>query len=306
MKKRFLPLLMLALVSFACEPSSEAETPAETQAPTPDEPQEPTYALNLNLVPDASWSVKEKRTEVTTLNPDAAAPAVSKVSTVITRKFNPQAVDKEQMLPINISYVGVYGEGSDGENKFLYDSNDPNTGPGNGLEHLLDTRLEVRLFPSTGQVVDIVGGKDMMERTTGQPDDAGRGDELFRQQLGAEFNFLPEDAVTIGDSWTRTGRFTSTYNVKYTSTYTLASVKGDRAVIDQATEITPIPTDELGEVLPVRYDLLGSASAKITLELSSGRVLQRESSSVMEGELVIEGGENQAVKIEIESYAESK
>lgn len=317
MKKFPLYLALVALVSLmGCqsEGGSSNDNPYDTTSTVQIEPT--TYELSFLLNADQSWQVKDKRMEIVTLRPGEKGENVSKTSTIITRKFNAKEMDRDQLIPITVTYKHVYGEGGGEEGKFLYDSNDPQSGPGNGLEYLMETQLDFRIAPATGQLVDLVGGDDLIERMTGGTGMQDFGNNMMKEQLSPDFFFMPENPVAEGASWQRTGRISSRYNVSYTSTYSLESISAEEVVISQETEIIPLPeaeanlsTGENGE--GIRHELTGTSSGEFTLNRNSGLVMLRSSTTQMEGERLLIGKdgvvtERIPIQIDIERYAETK
>ena len=290
--KHFHLFLLAGLLLFSLGCGEEKSDGGNGEDPTAEQQAgEPTYTLRYTLENDESWATKDQRIETTTLNPGSPEESITRLKTVIIRKYNSTGLDKENAQNITMTYTRVYAEyqGPDGE--WIYDSEVPIKGrqPTGGFEHMVGASMDLRLDRNSGKVFDLRGGNAIVERMTGDTNAAKLGDRIMTEQAMPEFQIFPDGPVPIGGTWEREGAFSSRYHVKYLNTYTLESRDGQTAVVKVSTEVSPLEAEKaiLGQGpngSAIRHELSGSSTETITVEEISGRVTIRTANTSLEGD----------------------
>lgn len=308
----FLLAAFLTLLLWSCESDSQSQSEGQEQA---EKAVEDTHTLQYTLENGESWMTKDQRVETTTLNAGTEEESVTRMKTVIVRKFHTNGIDKENAFNLTMTYNRVFAEYSGPGGEWMYDSEVPSTHrQAGGLEFLAGNSLEFRMDRATGQVFAMNGGNELLEKMTGDTSTAKLGNRLMLEQAMPEFYIFPDGDVPIGASWKRSGAFSSRYNVHYTNNFTLKSRDGQSAVLDISTGISPLEAEQAitgvgPDGSPIRHELVGTSTGQVTFESISGKTTSRSTTTEMSGDrlsLNTDGSEKGRTPIKITIQRDSE
>jgi hypothetical protein len=286
-------VLLLVLAAAGCTSESagpEGGTPNDstTQKNAATESESGTR-YSWKIEPGTSWSIKTLETTTTILNPGSANESRSANTVTILRKANYTALDKEMAMNLTISYLDIGSSKGEG-------------GKGSGTASANDSRLgkslEVRLEPSTGQVLGVRGATEIFKED-GMEKLADLADALYVEAFNSEFYIYPDGPVEVGGSWQRTGRLKLPYGLNVSHTYTLDKLMSKQGFLKRTSVFSP------GEALPGMpvYQLNGTSTADFNFDEATGLIYSRLENATLEG-TVSNNGKATPVRIELSTVSE--
>lgn len=115
-------------------------------------------------------------------------------------------------------------------------------------------------------------------------------DSLLIQTLGKSFDFYPQRAVKIGDSWkTNTELLVQGINTSLKTAYTLKAVKGDTAILDVRSKLDAPERNLVMNGISMKITMQGTQDGDIKVLVSNGRLLHAGFSSNITGKFSAQG-----------------
>ena len=315
LKYLFFCLILIGFMGCESESSSGGGEGSTTDPEVSEKPAEPTYNLKWTVPNDYSFVQKGKQAEKITTNPGSDQEQVSKLSVTANRKFNIGKVDKEGAYSVAMNYISVMGEFKGTSAKWMYDSNAAKDGEkAGGLEKLAGSRVEFRIDPNTGQVIEVFDSEELANVLAVNGEKVENPDKVVREALQPEWYVFPDGGVKLNEEWTREIKLKHQYQVALVSTFKIASRENDQAKIAFSGTATPLAKSELvmgktenGE--DFYHELSGTTSGEIIVDEASGAFISQNTTATLEGQRIIldkNGLEKQRipVKIEMESFSE--
>ena len=158
---------------------------------------------------------------------------------------------------------------------------------------------------SQGQVTRVEGLETLLDRMISQldlPNDAAKSmvGEMLKKQFGNDamvgtmqgmMATYPEEAVGLGDSWTRKANVTAGFPMQKESTYTLKSRAGGMATLDVQTKIRSDPDAEPVAMGPMKmtYNISGKQSGQMILHETAGWTMSSKMTLEFKGDVKVSG-----------------
>lgn len=200
--------------------------------------------------------------------------------------------------------------------KIQYDSDKDEQGPTNPMARtfaaLVGTEFTA-VLNDRGQVVEVRDIDKMIDKVVGaldlpNPQAKAQARQAMKQQFGEDnaastLNQLawtfPENALTIGESWTNTQKMAGPVPVAVESNSTLRGVTDERALLEISSTVDVNQKDpNTGQ----QFDLEGKQQGMIAVDRSTGLPARGKMTQSFEGKVTIDaGGRSMTVPMTIES-----
>lgn len=203
----------------------------------------------------------------------------------------------------------------------LYDSDRPSAQIPPGAESfaaLVGNGFTMLITP-LGEVIDIEGLDELYDGMLaaldlGDPALEAELESVFRDQFGEEAlvqqmanitNYLPEQAIEVGDSWSHSVETTMGFPTTTETTYTVVAIDGTTVTLRASATVRPDPGAEPLDIAGVQisYMLQGTQDGVVEVDIASGLanwLLEQDFSGTM---VMAAGGEQLEVPITIRSTA---
>jgi hypothetical protein len=250
----------------------------------------------------------------------------SKETTSTTLALNVVSVGDDGTATIEVTIKAVALKSTGGRTPYEYDSANPPTEvprPAAPFAAVVGQTFTMKLTPG-GKVPGFEGVDALLKAAQDAIPDEGRGrqwrrerlthtfsEAALRQTMEGVFGFLPDKAVAVGDSWTRTTSTDDGIPVAAEETYTLTKRNEGTATITIEAKLKPQERaeGEGGDAAagqgppPVRYDVTGTEKGTITVDEATGCLFKTAITQELEGKTVMSGfrGDNTERSVPIKS-----
>lgn len=171
--------------------------------------------------------------------------------------------------------------------------------------HTLTARLSPR-----GSVQAVTGVEALLDSLTAGQDTMQAkllrrmlSPEAVRQQVNLNFNIYPERAVTPGDRWSSQSSIRLGVPMQIDATYTLDSIRSDRAFVDAHMRIASAEGDSTMRIGGMAMDmsLEGHMDGTILVDVPSGLPQETDLTLEMSGRGTVNRGEGASLEIDLSS-----
>lgn len=170
-----------------------------------------------------------------------------------------------------------------------YDSKDKTNNEPADMAKMYDAMLGHIIYigiNKTGEFTSMEGNDSMIEKMTANMPEVGGMDKgqlkqlvssqfdekSMQNMLGSITGIYPDNAVKVGDQWTKSDTLSGTIDMIINATYTLKERKSGKAYIDVSGTISP-NKDAKGATMmgmTIKYMLTGTLNGKVTLDEKTG------------------------------------
>ena len=236
-----------------------------------------------------------------------------KMSTEFT--FDVQNVDEAGDATVEVNFQAVSAEMEGPMGKISYDSANPTevTHPMVKALAAMAGQSYTVVLSEKGEVKKVEGMKEIMARVIESldlPDGQAKemmekqfenmfGDQATVEMMGQWFSMIPDQPVSVGDSWSKTVFETTRMPVIIENKWTLKERKAGVAVVDMESEIKSNLDAEPMDMGPVKLtmDISGEQSGTYELDESTGWIVSAKVTQQISGDQIIEGGQSGTMTI---------
>lgn len=139
---------------------------------------------------------------------------------------------------------------------------------------------------------------------------ANLNDDGLRQMLTNTVIIFPEDAVGVGDSWTRNTSLTMSMGVglQMANTYKVTAIEGGVVSLDVATVVTPLEGQEPLKMMGMEmtFALSGNQSGTVKIDAQSGLIIEGDLQQDFSGTMAMSGPQSMEIPMSIKGAVITK
>ncbi len=159
-----------------------------------------------------------------------------------------------------------------------------------GFAALVDKSLNAKFSPA-GEIIEVSGVEKMIDEMVADVSAGNEGmkaqmkqtmqqsfnQESLKQMFGGSFIQFPTKSLKKGDTWTEKHSITNQFTLNVINNYTLKSVDGGKAKLSISSTLSTEPGNKSNmQGMEVTYNLFGTQSGEITVDVKTGEILGSE------------------------------
>jgi hypothetical protein len=226
------------------------------------------------------------------------------VEFVITLKT--KKVESNGDMTVDFAYKSIKFKQESAGGKIEFDSANPpkESNPvmkvftamvGKNVEMIITSNGKVKpisgLEKITSGLMEVSGAKEVPEQNAiKETIDKNFSDESFSSMIKNFAGMLPEKPVSIGESWSVTSETSKDLPMIISTTNTLKSVKGGKAIVGLNGTVKPNPKSNPSTMgnMKMNYDMTGAQSGDIEIDLATGLMTGGEMKQDINGKVIME------------------
>ena len=301
------PLLLGAFLLIGLTACSSTESATEAAAPVAERPAwdlgDGTYMLRL--APETASAYRVTQQQMSDMNMVVAGNEIDVTQNqTITQRMHIADYTADGITVIENTIERIQAEGGSMGQTASYDSDaeDEASPLAAQFDPMIAQTLRLELSPSGA----FVGDRDTLEAQIasmmgGAEDNAMVSADMLIDPILSQFQFYPEDPMSVGDSWTADTEMNVGIPFSVVSVYTLTSVDDGLATLDVTIEMDSEGAPmELGPGATAEAFLTGSQTGTMTVDLQSGLMMTYEQGGSISGFAEFTApGQNEVMEIDM-------
>lgn len=121
------------------------------------------------------------------------------------------------------------------------------------------------------------------------------GDETIKRNMESVSGIYPDKPVKEGDKWIIDTNIDGDVKIKLSTEYELVDFTSEYALIKGNATIEPLDS-ETASMIPMNFEFSGSQMSELKVDINTGWIIDAKITQEIEGEVVMNMGENQEIK----------